>query len=204
MDQDRNNESSPNKSAYGRCIDSPRSVTLPPLLVRRSSSTLVLSDESVHLTPVTPPKPSFKVSSCKAAGSACMGKLQLPFLSIDQLPFLLQRIESASLIPPPLQLGLKTYISNPFHRVVNLLGEDVILLEELNVALGIGSNRLGETDRDGVKVVKVDMGVAFKLAADDGVVTPLDFDEVGDALTPVFFGDFEGVVGGTLVQFVAF
>ena len=80
----------------------------------------------------------------------------------------------------------------------------MILLEELDVALGVGANGLGETDGDGVKVVEVNMGVAFELAADDGVVTPLDFDKVGNALAPVFLGDFEGVVGGTPVQFVTF
>ena len=48
------------------------------------------------------------------------------------------------------------------------------------------------------------MGVALEFAADDGVITPLDFDEVGDALAPIFLGDFEGIVGGTLVQFVTF
>ena len=123
-----------------------------------------------------------------------MGELQLPLLSIDQLPFLLQIIESASLIPPPLQLGLKTYISNPLHCIVNLLGEDVILLEEFDIALGIGANGLGETDGDGVKVVEVDVGVTLEFAADDGVVTPLDFDKIGDALAPVFLSDLQWVV----------
>ena len=80
----------------------------------------------------------------------------------------------------------------------------MVLLEELNIALGIGADGLRETDWDGVKIVEINVGVALQFAADDGVVAPLDFDEVGDALTPVFFGDFKGVVGGTLVQFVAF
>ena len=128
-----------------------------------------------------------------------MGKLQLPFLSIDQLPFLLQRIESASLIPPPLQLGLETYISNPLHRIIDLLGEDMILLEELNVTLGIGADRLGETNGDGMKVVEINVGVVFESAADDGIATPFDFDKVGDALAPIFFGDFKGIVSSASV-----
>ena len=133
-----------------------------------------------------------------------MGKLQLPLFSVNELPLPFQIIKSTGLIPPPLQLGFETYISNPLHCIVDLLGEDVILLEELDVALGIGTNGLGETDGDGVKVVEVNMGVVLKFAADDGVVTPLDFDEVGNALAPIFLGDFEGIVGGTLVQFVTF
>ena len=43
----------------------------------------VLINESIHLTPVAPPEPSFEVSACKASGGACMGKLQLPLLSVD-------------------------------------------------------------------------------------------------------------------------
>ena len=104
-----------------------RNVTLLPFLVRRPSSTLVLGDESVHLTPVAPPELPLEVSSCKAAGSTCMGQLQLPLLSINQLLLLRQVIESASLIPPLLQFGLETYIADPFHRVVDLFGEDMIV-----------------------------------------------------------------------------
>ena len=65
----------------------------------------------------------------------------------------------------------------------------MILLEELNVALGIGTNRLGESDRDGMEVVKVDRRVPLKLSTDDWVVAPLDFDKVGNTLAPIFFGD---------------
>ena len=82
---------------------------------------LVLSDESVHLTSVTPPELSFKVCSGKASGGSCMGELQLPLLSVDRLSLFLQVVESTSLIPPPLQLGLETHISYPFHRIIDLL-----------------------------------------------------------------------------------
>ena len=80
----------------------------------------------------------------------------------------------------------------------------MILLEELNIALGIGTNRLRETNRDGVKVVEVDMRIVDKVATDNWVIAPLDFDEVGDTLAPVFSGNFEGIISGTLVQFVTF
>ena len=80
----------------------------------------------------------------------------------------------------------------------------MILLEELNVALGIGADGLGETDRDGMEVVEVYVGVSSKLPADDWVIAPLDFDKVGNALAPVFFSDFERVVGGAPVQFITF
>ena len=80
----------------------------------------------------------------------------------------------------------------------------MILFEELDIALGIGTNGLGEADRDGVEIVKVDIRVILELATDDQVVAPPDFDKVGDALAPIFLGDFEGVVGGAPVQFVTF
>ena len=173
-------------------------------MVRRSSLTLVLSDESVHLTPVTPPESSFEVCPSKVLSGSRMGKLQLPLFRVNQLSLSLQIVESTSFIPPPLQLGLETYISYPLHCIVDFLGEDMILLEEFDVALGVGADGLRETNGDGVKVVKIDMGIALQLATDDGVVTPLDFDEVSDALAPIFLGDFEGIVGGAPVQFVAF
>ena len=37
----------------------------------------------------------------------------------------------------------------------------MILLEELDITLGVGADGLRETDRDGMKVVEVDMGVAL-------------------------------------------
>ena len=86
-------------------------------MVRRSSSTFVLGDESIHLTLVAPPELPFEVSPSKAAGGTCMGELQLPLLSIDQLSLLLQIVKSAGLIPPPLQLGLETYIADPLYRI---------------------------------------------------------------------------------------
>ena len=95
----------------------------------------VLSDKSVHLTPVTPPESSFKISSCKAAGSTCMDQLQLPLLSVDQLLLFLQVVESAIFIPPPLQLGLETYISDPLHHIVDFFGQDMVLFEELDITL---------------------------------------------------------------------
>ena len=49
-----------------------------------------------------------------------MGELQLPLLSVDQLPFLRQIVESTSLISPPLQLSLKAYVSDPLHRIIDL------------------------------------------------------------------------------------
>ena len=66
----------------------------------------------------------------------------------------------------------------------------MVLLEELNLALGVGTDGLGETDGDGMKKVEVDGGVTFELAADDRVVGPLDFDEIGNTFAPIFFGDF--------------
>ena len=80
----------------------------------------------------------------------------------------------------------------------------MILPKEFYIVLGVGTDGLGEANRDGVKVVKVDVGVALEFAADDRVVAPLDLDEVGDAFAPVFSSDFEGVVGGAVVQLVAF
>ena len=41
----------------------------------------VLINESVHLTPVTPPKSPFEVSACKMVGCTPMSELQLPFFS---------------------------------------------------------------------------------------------------------------------------
>ena len=55
-----------------------------------------------------------------------------------------------------------------------------------------------------MKVVEIDMGVIFEFATNNWVITPLDLDEIGNALAPVFSGDFEGVVGGAPVQFVTF
>ena len=46
-----------------------------------------------------------------------------------------------------------------------------------------------------MKEVEINGGVALELAADDRVIGPLDFDEISDALTPVFLGDLQGVVG---------
>ena len=46
----------------------------------------------------------------------------------------------------------------------------MILLEEFDIVLGVGANGLREVGRDGVEEVKVDRGVVFKLATDDGVV----------------------------------
>ena len=37
----------------------------------------------------------------------------------------------------------------------------MILLEEFDIALGVGADGLRETDGDGVKVVEIDMGVAL-------------------------------------------
>ena len=44
------------------------------------------------------------------------------------------------------------------------------------------------------QVVEVYVRVVPKLATDDRVVTPLDLDEVSDALAPIFSGDFKGIV----------
>ena len=41
-----------------------------------------------------------------------------------------------------------------------------------------------------MEVIEIDGGVALELAADDWVVAPFDLDKVGDALAPIFFGDF--------------
>ena len=65
----------------------------------------------------------------------------------------------------------------------------MILLEELDVALGVGADRLGKINRNGMKEVKVHGGVVFEFAADDRVVRPLDLDKIGNALAPIFFGD---------------
>ena len=65
----------------------------------------------------------------------------------------------------------------------------MVLLKELDITLGVGTNGLGKTNGDGMKKVEIDGGVTFELATDNRVVGPLDFDEVGDALTPIFFGD---------------
>ena len=152
--------------------------------------TLVFINESIHLTPVAPPEPSFKVGPCKASSGTCMGELQLPLFSVNELPLLLKVSKSTVFIPPPLQLGLDTYIADPLHHVVDLLRKYMVLLEEFNIALGVGANGLGETDGDGMKKVEVDRGVILELATNNRVVGPLDFDEIGNALAPVFFGDF--------------
>ena len=65
----------------------------------------------------------------------------------------------------------------------------MILLEELDVVLGVGTNGLGESDRNSMEEVEIDRRVPLKLSADDWVVAPLDFDKVSDALAPVFLGD---------------
>ena len=65
----------------------------------------------------------------------------------------------------------------------------MVLLKELNVTLGVGADRLGKTGGNSVKEIEVDRGVVLELAADDGVIGPLNFDEVGDTLSPIFFGD---------------
>ena len=66
----------------------------------------------------------------------------------------------------------------------------MVLLEELNIALGVGADGLGKTDWNGVKEVKINRGVALQLATNDRVIGPLDFDEIGDTLAPIFLGDF--------------
>ena len=80
----------------------------------------------------------------------------------------------------------------------------MVLLEELDIALGVGANRLRETDGDSMKEVKVYRGVVLELATNDQVIGPLDLNKIGDVLAPIFFGDLQGVVSCTSVQFVAF
>ena len=65
----------------------------------------------------------------------------------------------------------------------------MVLLEELDIALGVGVNGLGEANRDSMQEVKVDRRIVLEFAADDGVVRPLDLDEVSNAFTPIFSGD---------------
>ena len=65
----------------------------------------------------------------------------------------------------------------------------MILLEEFDIVLGVGANGLREVGRDGVEEVKVDRGVVFKLATDDGVVRPLHLDKVSNLLGSIL-GDF--------------
>ena len=96
----------------------------------------------------------------------------------------------AGLIPPLLQLGLETYISYPLYRIIDFFREDVVLLEELDVVLGISTDGLREPNGDGVKKIKVNGRVPLKLPTNDRVITPLDFDKVGNALAPIFSGDF--------------
>ena len=99
-----------------------------------------------------------------------MSELQLPFLSVNEFLFSLKVLKSGVLIPPALQLGFKTYITDPLHSVINFFREDVTLLEEFDLVLGVGTNGLGEVGGNGVKEVKVDRGVILELPTDNGVI----------------------------------
>ena len=66
----------------------------------------------------------------------------------------------------------------------------MVLLEELDITLQVGTNWLRETNGDGMKEIEIDGSVPLKFATDDRVVGPLDLDKISDALAPVFFGDF--------------
>ena len=65
----------------------------------------------------------------------------------------------------------------------------MVLLEELNVILGVGADGLGKTDRYGMKVVEIHGGVILEFAADDRVIRPLDFDKVGDTLASILLSN---------------
>ena len=99
-------------------------------------------------------------------------------------------VEPGVFVPPVLQLGFETYIADPFHSVVDFFSKGVALFEQSCFVHGVGANGLGEVCRDGMEIVEVDGGVTLELATDNGVIWPLDLDEVGDLLGPIFFGNF--------------
>ena len=78
------------------------------------------------------------------------------------------------------------------------------LFEELGFVLGVGTNGLREVGGNGMEKVEVNQGVALKLPTDDGVIQPLDLDEVGDALGPVFFGDLQRIISCASIHLVSF
>ena len=63
---------------------------------------LVFINEGVHLTPVTPPKSSFEVSSCKASGGASVSKLELPLLTVNEFLLTSKVLELGVFVPPVL------------------------------------------------------------------------------------------------------
>ena len=65
----------------------------------------------------------------------------------------------------------------------------MVLLEELDFTLGVSTDGLRETDGDGMKEVEINGGVPLKLATDDRVIGPLNFDKFGNAFASIFFGD---------------
>ena len=162
----------------------------------------VLINESVHLTPVTPPKSPFEVSACKMVGCTPMSELQLPFFSGELVLLMLDVVKPGVLVPPALQLGLETDVTDPLHRVVDFFGEGMTLFEQSHFVCCIGTDGLWKSCRDGVKVIEIDSRVTLNFATNNGVIGPFNLNKVGNALVPIFGGDLLRVVSSSLVQFV--
>ena len=98
-------------------------------------------------------------------------------------------IKPGVLVPPALQLGLETDVTDPLHRVVNFFGEGMTLFEQSHFVCCIGTDGLWKSCRDGVKVIEIDSRVTLNFATNNGVIGPFNLNEVGNALVPIFGGD---------------